>query len=110
MTVSDFEKFSNVREKRIPVGAPDLVMKKDPDAVEPQVLGPAQFLVNLCRIECARLPHLDLVARICRDIIAPNRPLHGGIPFIGLFFGPTLCDGLHFIAGADNRRQRKYCQ
>ena len=104
MAVSDFEELFNVREKRIPVGAPHLVMKEDPDAVEPQVLGPAQFLVNFRRVKCARLPHLDLVSGICRNIVAAHRPLPGGIPFIGLFFGPTLRDGLHFIAGADNRR------
>ena len=68
---------------------PEQIMQKHPHGVQPQRFGPAQFCVDPLRIESIRLPHLEFVDCIGRNVIAADEPWLLCIPVIrGLFF-PT---------------------
>ena len=59
---------------------PQEIVKEDAHGVEPEVLGPAELLVDDGRVEGRRLPHLERVDGRPGDVVAAERP--------GLAVGP----------------------
>ena len=105
VAVCNFQKFLNVSEECVTVGTPHLVMKEYADAVESEFLGPTKFFVDFCRVPRGGLPHLNLIAGVCRDIVAAHRPVALGVPGIGLFLGPALCNRFFTVAGGGESRR-----
>ena len=52
---------------------PHQVMQEDAHGVHPDVLSPTELFVNLRSVERRRLPYLQLVDCVFRDIVAPDR-------------------------------------
>src|SRR6185437_1778975 len=71
---------------------PEQVVEKHPHGIHAQALGPAQFLVDLLRIESVRLPHFKLVDCAGRNKIAAHQPGLLLIPTVGFFLGPARRD------------------
>ena len=65
-------------------------MQKDPHCVDSQTLCPTQFKVDSLRVEGIGLPHLQLIDRVRRDIVASHRPRLSGIPGLGLIGCPAF--------------------
>ena len=72
--VGDREEPVHPRQEPRRVLLPEQVVEEDPDAVEPQPLGPAQLAVDRRRVEGVRLPHLELVDRRAGDVVAADQP------------------------------------
>ena len=105
VAVCNFQKFLNVSEECVAVGAPHLVVKEYADAVESEFLGPTKFFVDFGRIPSGGLPHLNLIAGVCRDIVAAHRPVALDVPCVGFFLGPASCNRFFTVAGGGESRR-----
>jgi len=69
---------------------PQKIVQKDAHGVHTQSFGPAQFLIDLLRIEAVSLPHLQFVNGGVRNVVCAHQPGLLLIPGVGLVFGPSL--------------------
>src|SRR5579862_794987 len=53
---------------------PEQVMQEHAHGVHAQAFGPAEFLVDLLRIESGCLPHLEFVDRVGWYVVASHQP------------------------------------
>ena len=68
---------------------PDQIMKEHAHRVHPHVFGPAQLLVDLSWIEGRRLPHLQLVDCVRRNVVAADQPRLLLVPRPGFLLRPA---------------------
>src|ERR1700730_17195686 len=69
---------------------PEQIVQKHPHGVHAELLRPSQLQVDPLRIEGVRLPHLQLIDGVRRNVIASQRPGLFGIPFVCLGCRPSL--------------------
>ena len=81
---------------------PEQIVQEHTHRIHAQTFRPAEFFVDLLRIERLRLPHLKLVDGIRRNVVAANEPWLLLIPRVGFFLRPAW-RGL----GQQGRRKRK---
>src|SRR5487761_1155815 len=81
---------------------PQKIVQKNPHGVHPDALGPAKFLIDLPRIETCRLPHLQLVDGIARNIVRAYQPWLLRIPLVRLGLAPWR--------GRSGGRRLRHCQ
>jgi hypothetical protein len=87
--VSDRKKMFETLQETARVLVPEKIMQEDPDRVEAQPFGPAEFLVDSLRVEGLRLPHLQRVDGRPGDVVAAERPRLRVGPGPGPGLGPT---------------------
>ena len=64
-------------------------MQEDPHCVHTDVFRPAEFLIDLRRVETLCLPHFEFVDRVFRNIVAPNQPALLLVPRVSFFITPA---------------------
>src|SRR5688500_15841568 len=87
--VGDAEELIDAREESLCVLLPENVVQEHANAVEPQPLGQREFPVDGVQVERFRLPHLELVDRVRRDVVAPDEPRLLAVPVVGFLLGPA---------------------
>src|SRR5215831_14874328 len=85
----DREELVETLLKSIGVLLPEQIVQEDAHRVHAQVLGPAQFFVDLLRIEGAGLPHLQFIDGVGGNEIAANQPRLLLVPLSSFLFTPT---------------------
>ncbi len=68
---------------------PRQIMQEHPHRRHAEPFGPAELLVDRFRIERLGLPHLELVDRGCRNVVAADQPWLLRVPLVGLRLGPA---------------------
>ena len=101
----DREKLVDPLLEAFRVLLPQQIVQEDAHGVHAQAFGPAEFLVDLLRIEGVRLPHLQLVDGAGRNVVRAHQPRLLLIPGVGLFFGPALRGLCQQQSRKTNRRQ-----
>jgi hypothetical protein len=70
---------------------PEQVVQEDAHGIHAHRFRPAEFPVDLDRIEGRFLPHLQLVDRRLGHVIAANQPWLSRVPGIGPLLRPAGC-------------------
>ena len=91
MPAGDGKKLTHSILKTCGVFFPGQVMQVDPDHIEANAFGPAQFLVDCGGIEAVSLPAFQLIDGRIWNVVATHQPALLFIPGIGFFSRP---DGL----------------
>ena len=86
VTVGNREKCVDPFFESVWILLPQEIVKKDPHGVPPQSLRPAEFLVDLRRVEAVCLPHFQLVDRVFRNVVRPDKPALLVVPGICFLF------------------------
>ena len=91
VTRGNFQKLSDSLFEALRIFLPYQVVQKDAHRVHSHVFRPTEFLVDLSGIETLRLPHLQLVDRIGRDVITPHKPWLLVVPGFCFVDAPRRC-------------------
>ena len=87
----DLQELIDTFSEPLGIFLPYQIMQEHAHRIHAQVLCPTEFPVDLPGIEALRLPHLQLVNGVVRDIVAADQPRLLSIPGFGSFFGPARC-------------------
>src|SRR5262249_735974 len=68
---------------------PKQIVQEHAHGVHAQGFSPAEFLIDLRRIEAVGLPHLELIDGRFRNVVTAHEPGLLRVPVIGLLFGPA---------------------
>ena len=86
----DLEELVNALLEALRILLPQQIVQEDAHGVHAQRFRPAQFLVDLLRIEGLCLPHLQFVDRAGGNVVGAHQPGLLLIPGVGLLLGPAL--------------------
>src|SRR6476620_11911144 len=90
---------------------PQLIVKEHPHGVEPDQPARAQLAVDASRVVGSRLPHLELIDGVRRDVVRADEPALRLIPPVGAVGGPPhwFGSGVRNLGerGASGQKQRK---
>jgi hypothetical protein len=89
----DIQKGGDALPKAARILLPEQVVQKNPHRVHAQLLRPSELDIDALRIERVGLPHLELVDRARRNVVAAQGPGLSRIPRIGLLRSPALARG-----------------
>ena len=89
MSEANLQKLIDAFFEAIRILLPYQVVQEYAHRIHPEALRPTQFPVDLRRVEALRLPHLEFVDGICRNVVAANQPGLLLIPGLCLLLGPT---------------------
>jgi hypothetical protein len=77
---SDGQELIEPAFETIRILGPKQVVKKHTHRVHSKTFRPAELEINPFRIERVSLPHLELIDRACRVVIAADEPRLPGVP------------------------------
>src|SRR6516225_3387881 len=91
MAPSNGQELFNSLLKANGVLFPKQIVEKNAHRIHAHRFCPAHFFVDLSRVESLLLPHLELVDRGLRYVIAAHQPWLTTVPVIRLLLRPTRC-------------------
>ena len=110
MLVGESEEFTHSLLEPIGIVLPHDILQENTQAVVASLLRPAQFLIYGLGVKGFRLPHLCVIDRSARQVIAPaNRP-EALVPRPGFLRAPRCLNCLRrFLSGGGWQRNEE-CQ
>jgi hypothetical protein len=101
----DGDELRETALKALTILGPQQIVKEDPHSVEPEEPSHAQLAIDAPGIISARLKHLELIYRVCSDVVRADQPPLCLIPAVGAVNRPPA----RFGRGAGHSGQCRAC-
>src|SRR6202140_5974471 len=103
----DGDELRQTALKALAILGPQLIVKEDPHSVDPEEPSHAQLPIDAPGIISARLKHLELIYRVCSDVVRADQPTLRLIPAVGAVNRPSASAAPAVISSGSLRTVRR---